>query len=120
MGRIDLVRFHNRTHAYTCLSRLSGRQTCQGVRECFRVPVVRGETESYKCLFLNYKDGAQHNPLYEAVHCKGLDLSIGESLRLKTVCGHIRRSIQKQPEHIGPERTARHSVGSEVLQVFYP
>lgn len=65
--------------------------------------MVWRETESYKCLFLGYEDGAQHNPLHEAVHGENLDFGIGESLRLETVCGHISRSIQKQTEHIGLE-----------------
>ena len=82
--------------------------------------MVWRETESYKCLFLGYEDGTQHNPLHEAVHGENLDLGIGESLQPETVCGHISRSIQKQTEHIGLERTAGHSVGPEVFQVFYP
>ena len=47
--------------------------------------MVWRETESYKCLFLGYEDGTQHNPLHEAVHGENLDFGIGESLRLETV-----------------------------------
>ena len=82
--------------------------------------MVWGKAEPYKSLFFDYEDGTQHNPLHEAVHREGADLCIGESLRPETVCGHISRSIQKQTEHIGLERTAGHSVSPEVFQVFYP
>ena len=55
---------------------LSGGQTRQGLWDRLKVPMVWRETESYKCLFLGYEDGTQHNPLHEAVHGENLDFGI--------------------------------------------
>lgn len=84
------------------------------------MPVMRRETEPDKGLLLYNEHGAEHYPLHEAVHREVLDLGSGKCRSLHPMRYDKGCRIQEQPERVGSERAARHSVCAEVFQVLDP
>ena len=82
--------------------------------------VMRREAYPYECPFLHNIHGAEHDAFDKAVHRETFHSSVLEKCVFHIVRHDKRRSIKKQPEIVGAVRIARHTVGLEVFQVFYP
>lgn len=84
------------------------------------MPVSRRETEPDKSLLLDNEHGAQHYPFHETVHRESLNFRPCECRGLEPVGDYVCSPVQEQSERVGPERAARHSVGSEIFEVLDP